>query len=422
MALQSITNINVDFYDRKYILINAKQYDKKSRFLSVTCYNHGEVFSINASEHSAYIRYKKSDNQSVFNFCEIDRKGKVLVELTEQMLASDGVCSADLVIVNKGHADVNVDTGEIVAIDNASILSTMTFYIDVAETSTENSEIESSYEFNGLNTALQKADAEYKEVIQLAKSYAIGNADGIRENEDVDNSKYYYEQSLNSANNAKESEDNAKTSEENAKTSETNASTSEVNAKESETNASLSEENAKTSEINAKVSEENAKESETNSKASEENALISETNAFTSETNAKASETNAKASEENALESANKAQSYAIGGTGTRNNEDNDNARYYYELVKTVANGLNSGFIPIGTITFSELATVEKATGFTYNISNDFTTDDTFREGAGMTYTAGTNVYYTSDGYWDCFGGSASPTATVDEVKEYLGI
>ena len=166
MALQSITNINVDFYDKKYILINAKQLDRTSRFISVTCYNHGELYPINAGEHSAYIRYKKSDDYSVFNSCEIDRKGKILVELTEQMLASDGMCCADLVIVNKGSANVNAETGEIVVIDNSSILSTMLLYIDVIATAVENSEIESSYEYNGFNTALEKAEAEYQKFIQ----------------------------------------------------------------------------------------------------------------------------------------------------------------------------------------------------------------------------------------------------------------
>ena len=100
MSLQATTNINIDFYDKKYVLINAKQYDKKSRFLSITCFNHGEPYSLNEGEHSAYIRYKKADDNSVFNFCEIDRKGKIIVELTEQMLAVDGVCCADLVIIN----------------------------------------------------------------------------------------------------------------------------------------------------------------------------------------------------------------------------------------------------------------------------------------------------------------------------------
>ena len=422
MSLQVITNINVDFCDKKYILINAKQLDKNSRFLSVTCYNRGETIPINSGEHAAYIRYRKADDYGVFNFCEIDRKGKILVELTEQMLASDGVCYADLVIVNKGDANLDAETGEVITIDNASILSTMTFCIDVTGTPVDNLQIESSYEYNGLNEALEKAEAEYKEVIQLARSYAIGNAGGIRENEDVDNAKYYYRQSLNNASAAKTSKDNAFVSEQNAKTSETKAASSESNAKTSEANALTSEQNAKVSETNAKVSEVNAKTSETNAKVSETNADESEANAKVSETNASVSEQNAKSSETNALDSANKAQSYAVGGTGTRVNEDSDNAQYYYEAIKNIVVGLDSGFIPMGTITFAELANAEKVTGYVYNISDDFVTDENFREGSGKSYTAGVNVYCTADGHWDCLGGATSTTATVDEVKSYLGI
>ena len=420
--LQTIIDVDVDFYSNKYILINAKQYDKNSRYLSVTCYNQGEPYPINAGEHSAYIRYRKSDDYSVFNFCEIDRKGKILVELTEQMLASDGICCADLVIVNKGKANVDAETGEIVAIDNASILSTMVFHIDVSETSVANSDIESSYEFNGLNVALEKAEAEYTEVILMAKSYAIGNADGIRENEDYDNAKYYYEQSLDNASNARKSEINALTSEQNARISATNSALSESNAKNSETNSALSEQNAKVSETNSKISEINSLTSEQKAKFSETNSALSEQNAKSSELNSKTSETNARSSELNAASSEILARSYAVGGTGTRENEDMNNAQYYCEVVKSVVDGLNSGFIPMGTISFSELATAEKATGFTYNISDDFVTDASFAEGEGKQYTAGVNVYCRSDGLWDCLGGVASPTATVDEIREYLGI
>lgn len=428
MALQTTTDINVDFYDKKYILIHAKQYDKNSRFLSVSCYNHGEIMPINNGEHSAYIRYKKADNHSVFNHCEIDRKGKVLVELTEQMLASDGICYAELVIVNKGSANVDTETGEIVTIDNASILSTMLFHIDVTATATCNSDIESSYEFDGLNVALEKAEAEYTEVISTSKSWAVGNT-GIREGENTDNSKYYAKQSSNSASasntsalKAAESERIAGEYKDTAIEHSNNAYTYMNNAKNSMDNASVSETNAANSASAAKTSEDNAKNSETNSKTSEANAKNSEVNSKTSETNASVSEDNAKISEDNALDSANKAQSYAVGGTGTRGNEDNDNSKYYYEKIVGIVNGLETGFIPMGTITFNELATAEKATGFVYNISTDFTTDASFAEGEGKNYTAGVNVYCRSDGFWDAFGGVSSSTATVDEVKNYLGI
>ena len=409
MSLQSITKLNIDFYNKKYITINAKQHDKNSRFISVTCYNHGELFPINASEHAAYIRYKKSDEHSVFNFCEINRKGEILVELTEQMLACDGICFADLVIVNKGDANVDVETGEIVAIDNASILSTMTFCIDVSETATENSNIESMYEFNLLNSGLETYWADFEEVMKTSKSYAKGES-GIRDGENTDNAKYYYEQSLRNANNAKNSENAAANSASAALTSETNAKASEDASKTSETNAASSaaaalssEQKAKASETAASISEANAKASENASKTSETNAKESETNAKESETNSANSETKAKTSEVNAKTSETKANEYLM-------------------EVKGILDGLNSGFIPMGTISFSELATASKATGYVYNINENFITDDTFREGAGMSYTVGTNVYYTGDGFWDCFGGSASVTATVDEVKSYLNI
>lgn len=422
MAIQTTTNINVDFYDKKYILINAKQLDKNSRFLSVTCYNHGELYNLYAGEHSAYIRYKKPDGHGVFNFCEINNKGKIIVKLTEQMLVADGICYADLVIVNKGDARVDTDTGEIVTIDNASILSTMTFCIDVSEMAVLNSEIESSYEYNGLNDALERADAEYQEVILTSKSYAVGNANGIRPNENTDNSKYYYEQSLTKANESAASALSADASATKSEEYMHDALTYSQNSQTYMGNAKTYMDSANTSATNAAVSESNAKISETNSKTSETNAKTSESNAKTSESNAVISESNAKDSEVNALNSANLAQSYAVGGTDTRENEDSDNAHYYYELVKTVVNGLNSGFIPMGTISFADLETAEKATGYTYNISDDFVTDETFADGSGKQYTAGTNVYYTASGKWDCFGGTSTPIATVDEVKSYLGI
>lgn len=419
--LQTTTNINVDFYDKKYILINAKQLDKKTRFLSVTCYNHGEIYPINAGEHSAYIRYKKSDEYSVFNFCDINNKGKILVELTEQMLASTGICYADLVLVNKGSAVVDENTGEIIMIDNSGILSTMTFCIDVSETAVENSEIESSYEYDGLNEALEKAEAEYSEVIKMAKSYAIGGT-GERTNEDTDNARYYYEQSKKSATNA-ETYMNA-------------ASNSASAASKSAVDANTSSQNAQTYMGQAKTYMDNAQASANASATSAGAAATSETNASKSATSAQNSMTSASSSASSASESA----------TGAQN---------YYLQTEAIVNGLNGAFLPKGTITFAELEELREggtlAAGYLYNISDNFITDDTFRMGAGFEYEAGTNVYYTVDGGWDCLAGatvtgvkgdvesiyrkgnvnltaenvgaiSIADIATVDDVTTYLGI
>lgn len=318
MALQSITNLNVDFCDKKYILINAKQNDKKSRYLSITCYNHGELFFVDYRSHAAYIRYKKSDGYSVFNFCEITKDGKILVELTEQMLASSGICQAELVLVNRCQAEVDAETGEIINIDRATVLSTMIFHVDVSEAVVDNAQIESSYEYSAFNQSLENYWADFEKVMQTSKSYAVGNAGGIRENEDFDNAKYYSELAFNNKNMSDESAKSAAKSESNAKNSETNASNSESNAK-------IYKDNANTYMNNAETYMNEARKSESNAKISEYNAI--------------SSENNAKDSEESAYNYSVISQRYAVGGTNTVTDEDIDNAKYYYEKAREIVIG-----------------------------------------------------------------------------------
>lgn len=527
MGLQTNMRLNIDFYDTKYILINAKQYDDASRWITIACYNQGEVFNLSSNTHTAYIRYKKADGNGVLNSCKINYKGEVLVELTEQMLAASGICYVDLIIVNKGSAIVDIDTGKIITVDNSPILSTMAFCINVYETTIDNSVIESSYEFGALNDALQKANADYTEIIQLSKSYAIGNAGGIRENEDNDNSKYYSQLALENANSASASAASALASAESASESEEKALESANNASESAGNALMSEESALESANKAANSENTSKDYAESSENSMNSALASASAASASEVNANASAssalesassalesaTNASESEESALESANRAANSEANALMSANSildsvtsasesatiasksassalesansasesenaikdymattEDNmntavnsatsasesaANAYNYYLQVEEITTGLSGAFMPMGTIEYSELATLiengEVKAGCLYNISDNFVTDETFKKGAGVEYSAGTNVYYTSDGYWDCLAGttvtgvkggseteyrkgnvnitvenigaiSSADIATVDEVKNYLGI
>lgn len=481
MSLEIIKQINVDFHDTKYISINAKQYDKESRFILVTCCDQGKVLQLDKDSNYAYIRYEKPDDLGVFNSCEITDDGKILIELSEQMLAFAGKCCAD-VIVADGEIKVNMDE-DVTITSSGKILSTMTFCINVIETAFDNVEMESSYEYNGLNDLVNKALAEYTEVITICRDLRE-NAKTSEANakESEINAATSELNASNSEKNASTSEANAKVSETNAKLSESNASTSETNAKESETkakeseekskvseeNAKLSENNAKTSETNASVSEANALASETKARESENNAGISEANASVSETNAKESEENAKLSEINASSSesnaktsednagnyadiattkateasqsatesaenaqvsiskaiessdyANLSKSYAVGDTGVRSDEDVDNSKYYYIQTKAISDSIDGSLVPMGTISFEQLQSVSKDTGYMYHINEDFVTDDTFKSGAGVSYTAGTNVYYTADGYWDCFVGSTlnNVLATIDALN-----
>lgn len=213
------------------------------------------------------------------------------------------------------------------------------------------------------------------------------------------------------------SEINAKASENAAKASETAAKKSEDNAKASETAAAKSATAAAASESNAKVSETSASES---SATATEKASSASQSADTAAEKAdiatqKAAEIIGKA--ESAEESATKAQSYAVGGTGSREGEDSDNAKYYYQQAKDISEGLKGGLQPHGTVAFADLpALADVNAGWMYNISDEFTTTDDFKEGAGSTVPAGANIYKTSDEKWDVLAGT--PVTGVKGVKE----
>ena len=328
-------------------------------------------------------------------------------------------------------------------------------------------------------------------------------------NSDLNTIKEVVKTVVNVGDAAKISAENAKKSEENAKESENNSLNSANMAEVSANTANRKANEASASAIEAKKSETNAKTSEIASSNSESNALssanaakISEKNSKESENKAKTSEINAKNSENissgKAQESINYAllsQSYAIGKTNSRENEDVDNAKYYSEQAKTSSNnalvsasnaynseqncasseanslrysqnaklyednasnyasqasisasmasdkadiainkaseadtsaknslkyankakeykdkclqisqGLEGALIPMGTISFENIPTTDVKTGYMYNISNEFTSDERFKDGI-KTYSAGTNIYYTQDRKWDVLMG-----------------
>lgn len=72
---------------------------------------------------------------------------------------------------------------------------------------------------------------------------------------------------------------------------------------------------------------------------------------------------------------------------------------------------------PHGTVAFADLpALADVNAGWMYNISDEFTTTDDFKEGAGSTVPAGANIYKTSDEKWDVLAGT--PVTGVKGVKE----
>lgn len=143
----------------------AKQSDANSRFINVTCTDHGKKVFIDKDYVSAFIRMKKSDGAYVYNNAEVLDDGTVLVTLTQQILVVYGKQTADIVLL--ATPDVTSDElnnlKSVNDFGNVSVISVMPFYLIVQSSSVDNSIITSTNEFD----ALTKATAE---MIQLADS------------------------------------------------------------------------------------------------------------------------------------------------------------------------------------------------------------------------------------------------------------
>lgn len=150
MSVTTRKEISLDFYNTNIVTVNAKQYDTESRFINISCTDHGKKVDLDKENVSAFVRYKKPDDKYVFNDATVEEDGTVTVELTQQMLAVPGKCAVDVLLI--GASGIKADSLKTIdAVYKLSpILSTMTFYLNVLPTPIEHSTVESRYEFNAL--------------------------------------------------------------------------------------------------------------------------------------------------------------------------------------------------------------------------------------------------------------------------------
>ena len=162
--------------------------------------------------------------------------------------------------------------------------------------------------------------------------------------------------------------------------------------------AASSAKSAATSEINANTYKTNAASSASAAASSAKSAAASESNANTYKTNAASSANTAETARTAAETYKNNAQTYM------------NNAKSYMDAAKTAAASITGALKPKGTVTFANLPNISSVeTGAMYNISTAFTSvEKLFKDGGKIQYPAGTNVYKTEDGMWDCLGGELS--------------
>lgn len=104
------------------------------------------------------------------------------------------------------------------------------------------------------------------------------------------------------------------------------------------------------------------------------------------------------------------AHKWATFGADTETPSSTNNAKYWAEQSQTYAAGALHWK---ASVAFANIPTSGLTVGDFYNITDDFTTDSRFDEGAGVKCAAGTNIVWDTNNKWDIL----TPSTVASQVK-----
>lgn len=211
--MEILQEITLDFARNTLpVTVFAKQYDQKTRYISITPLNNGASYTIESGV-TARLQMTKPDGTTVINDATITNN-VIKAELTAQALAVAGTAVAEIGLY-RGNA----------------LLTSQTFYVDVVKASYSESALKSSDEYGALISATDNANRA-----TTAANSAVTNANAAATK--ADTAATAANSAAESANLAKES---ANTAANNANTATTNADTAATNAQNAAASANLAE-------------------------------------------------------------------------------------------------------------------------------------------------------------------------------------
>ncbi|MCI8281387.1 MAG: BppU family phage baseplate upper protein [Lachnospiraceae bacterium] len=226
MILKSkLQKLSLDFNQTSFQTIHAKQYDKRSRFLTIYCTENGQSVPL-SDGLTIHIKMLTPDGRAILHTVPIQDDGSLLVELTETMLSHPGKANAEIRIY---------DTEE------EALLSTMSFCVFIEPSVYEDGRIIASDEYNALTQLMENASKNYEYVMENAKK----SADAAKESEETAALIEDEVRALKAS--AAESEQKAKESEEHAYASASSAAEHSDTASAFATVAGQSSQNAQNS-------------------------------------------------------------------------------------------------------------------------------------------------------------------------------
>lgn len=260
-----ILNISIDFIKDTYISVPSKQLDS-ARYIAVTLTEDGitKKFDLNCSVN---IRMLKPDNTFIQNECGFIDDGRVIIELTEQMLIVDGRAIADLEII----------------LSNGKTYSTKNFCINISPLPKPD-----------LSSAIGNGE-EYSVLLEIIRR----EEERVRIVENLDKLITEHETSREKQEQTRQTnETDRKTAESSRKTSETTRDSAEKLRKQNE-DSRISSENTRDSNESTRKTSEAARVSAENTRKSQE------TKRESSEDGRKSAESIRESQEENRISAEN---------------------------------------------------------------------------------------------------------------------
>lgn len=142
-------NLSLDLYYNEEKTIDTKEYDKNSRYITVSLTYKGEEYKISGNSVKARIKWLKPDKKAVFNDCSINSDNTITIDLTEQMLIASGVAKATLSLY-----DINTN----------QVLSSTSFNAIIEASAVSDDTILSSDEYNSLHNEFKRLNDKVEEL------------------------------------------------------------------------------------------------------------------------------------------------------------------------------------------------------------------------------------------------------------------
>lgn len=247
-------NLSLDLYYNEEKTIDTKEYDKNSRYITVSLTYKGKEYQISGDTIKARIKWLKPDKKAVFNDCAINSDNTITIDLTEQMLITSGVAKATLSLY-----DINTD----------QVLSTTSFNAIVEADAVPDDTILSSDEYNSLHNEFKRLNNKVEELDKTVTEH-----ENIRE----------------------KNEDSRKSNEIKRETNESERINSE-NARMNNENTRIDSENERVKNENTRIANENVRQHNEATRETQEDKRESDTAIAIEKANEAAKNANDKAND-----------------------------------------------------------------------------------------------------------------------------